>query len=137
MIIKFQKICSTFGPILSTFIVVYDLKFKSWMDSDIRTLLELVGVWLLIIVSYNHYVKVTQTNQVSRNQLHNTANGCQTFEFERQNIAGWCNVSLWVQYKTEPKQNMFFFSFLSALLNWCKNSNFFKLKYGFFKKLLL
>ena len=43
MIIKFQKICSTFGAILSTFIVVHDLKFKSWMDSDIRTLLELVG----------------------------------------------------------------------------------------------
>ena len=48
MIIKFQKMCSTFGPILS--MTWPDLKFKSWMDSDVRTLLELVGVWLLIIV---------------------------------------------------------------------------------------
>ena len=31
------------------------------------------------------------------------------------------------QYEADPKQNMFFFSFLSALLNWRKNPNFFKI----------
>ena len=39
-------------------------------------------------------IKVTQINYVSRNQLHSTVFLLSTFEFERQNIAGWCKDKL-------------------------------------------
>ena len=58
-------------------------------------------------------------------KLHSTDFLLSTFEFERQKIAGCCKQTFCVQFSSKAKH--YFFSFLSGLLNFCKNSNFFKI----------
>ena len=80
---------------------------------------------------------MTKINYVSRNQLHNTTNGCQilnfwlsTFEFQRKNIAGCCKETFHFQFNIKLIQSKtWFFQFSQCLAEWvgCKNSNFFKL----------
>ena len=66
--------------------------------------------------------------RLTRFQLLHTANCCQTFEFESQDIAGCCKQTFHFQFNIKLKQSKtYFFSFLSALLNGWKNSNFFKI----------
>ena len=67
------------------------------------------------------FIKVTQINYVSRNQLHSTEFLFSTFEFERQNIAGWCKQTFCFQFS-----KTWFFQFL-LVAYWIgrKNSNFF------------
>ena len=77
---------------------------------------------LFLFVSY---VKVTQINSVSRNELPSTEFLLSTFEFERQNIAGWCKQTFCIQFSSKAKHD--FFSFLSGLLNEHNNSNFVKI----------
>ena len=59
-------------------------------------------------------LKVTQINQVSRNQLHSTEFLLPTFEFESQNIAGCCKQTFCVQFSSEAKHDFFQFSQLPA-----------------------
>ena len=79
---------------------------------------------ILVINSSLCSLKVTQNNYVSRKELHSKEFLLSPFEFERQNIAGWCKQTFCFQFSSKAKHD--FFSFLSGLLNGHKNSYFFK-----------
>ena len=75
------------------------------------------------------HLKVTQINNVSRNQLHFTANGCEHLNFglmcKGKTLPGVVN-KLFIFSSADPKQNI--------LLNWRKNSTTVKSFGSFYDK---